>query len=119
MVSVGARWGRRYKSGVCSVADILDADVELRRRDVGSRGELAESSEVRTMPIPGARGLTGRSPACGIVGSVGVVSSRRQDSASTPASKTTVPTAMRPPCKALRRDAWRKYIRPSKIAMIL
>ena len=120
MFSVGVRRDRWYSRGVFSLAEYRDADVELRGRTVGSKGDRGDSSWACMRPMPGVKGLKfSGSAVCGPTGSEGTVSSSRQDKARTPVSRMTVPSAMRPACKALRRDACRKYIRPSKIATML
>lgn len=67
-----------------------------------------------TSPRPGVRGVCGG-------GRVSVTSSSpsRQDSARTPERRITVPTAIRPALRGDRREVWWKYIRPSRIAMML
>ena len=56
--------------------------------------------------MPGASGLGGGRIASWGSWSVGVVSSRRQDKATTPESNMIVPRAMRPACDAERREVW-------------
>jgi len=100
--------------------ECLDAEAEIRGRTVGSSGDRGESSPERINPMPGVRGLKfSGSVLCGTGRSVGVLSSSRHDKARTPVSKMTVPTAIRPACNALRRDPCRKYIKPSKMAIML
>ena len=59
MDRVGIGHGRWYINGVCSLIDLLDADLELRGLAVGRRGDVSESSKDLIRPMPVVRDVGG------------------------------------------------------------
>jgi hypothetical protein len=95
--------------------------------NLGGRGRDSSSEEYRgrvrfdderglssTNPIPGVRGVGGGGRVSVTSGSLSL-----HDSASMPDRSMTVPMAIRAALRGDRSEVWWKYIRPSRIAMML